>query len=260
MIDALFDLLGTFYQSGNFEQAEWIARSILQAIPDDIVSLQFLGLLYHRTRRRAQAMQVFAATTAGDAPASAVPPGLGDSSLPASAQCRRAASARGSTLAGAWYDLGRLLLRLGHDRQAIDALQAAIAAQPDLHKARRTMAQITRNSGRQEAPAPEVGTDGSRATGVSHHSNVHALECVEVSVNPREHFKKEFSHRPHGLRSAIEAQGRAAGGASGWSAGLATRWWSVARWWPAGTRGSQKTAREALHRQEAPRNRSLRRA
>ncbi|TMQ76415.1 hypothetical protein [Candidatus Accumulibacter phosphatis] len=46
MIDALFDLLGTFYQSGNFEQAEWIARSILQAIPDDIVSLQFLGLLY----------------------------------------------------------------------------------------------------------------------------------------------------------------------------------------------------------------------
>ncbi|KFB68744.1 hypothetical protein [Candidatus Accumulibacter vicinus] len=34
-----------------------IARSILQAIPGDIVSLQFLGLLYHRTRRRAQAMQ-----------------------------------------------------------------------------------------------------------------------------------------------------------------------------------------------------------
>ena len=161
MIDALFDLLGTFYQSGNFEQAEWIARSILLAIPDDIVSLQFLGLLYHRTRRRAQAMQVFAATTAGDAPASAVPPGLGDSSLQASAQCRRAASARGSTLAGAWYDLGRLLLRLGHRQQAVEALQAAIAAQPDLHKARCAMAQITRCSGRQEPHAPEVGTEGS---------------------------------------------------------------------------------------------------
>lgn len=160
MIDALFDLLGTFYQSGNFEQAEWIARSILQAIPDDIVSLQFLGLLYHRTRRRAQAMQVFAATAAGDTPASAVP-GLEDSSLQASAQCRRAASTRGSTLASAWYDLGRLLLRLGHRQQAVHALQAAIAAQPDLHKARRAMAQITRNSGRQGAYAPEVGTDGS---------------------------------------------------------------------------------------------------
>ena len=159
MIDALFDLLGTFYQSGNFEQAEWIARSILQAIPDDIVSLQFLGLLYYRTRRRAQAVQVFAAA-AGEVPASATPE-LVDSSLQASAQCRRAASARGSTLAGAWYDLGRLLLRLGHRQQAVEALQAAVAAQPDLHKARRAMAQITRNSGRQEAPAPEVGTDGS---------------------------------------------------------------------------------------------------
>ena len=94
MIDALFDLLGTFYQSGNFEQAEWIARSILQAIPDDIVSLQFLGLLYHRTRRRAQAMQVFAAT-ASEPPQSDAPD-LDD--LQASAQCRRAASTRSRIL------------------------------------------------------------------------------------------------------------------------------------------------------------------
>ena len=159
MIDALFDLLGTFYQSGNFDQAEWIARSILQAITDDIVSLQFLGLLYYRTRRRAQAVQVFAAA-AGEVPASAAPE-LVDSSLQASAQCRRAASARGSTLAGAWYDLGRLLLRLGHRQQAVNALQAAIAAQPDSRKARRAMAQITRNSGRQEAQAQGIGTDGS---------------------------------------------------------------------------------------------------
>lgn len=155
MIDALFDLLGTFYQNGHFEQAEWIARSILQAIPDDIVSLQFLGLLYHRTRRRAQAMQVFAAL-ASEPPQHAAP-----ASLQASAQCRRAASTRGSTLAGAWYDLGRLLLRLGHRQQAVNALQAALAAQPDLRKARRTMAQITLNSGRQEPHAPDVSTDRS---------------------------------------------------------------------------------------------------
>ena len=44
MINALFDLLGTFYQSGEFAQAEWMARSILQASPDDLVSLQLLGL------------------------------------------------------------------------------------------------------------------------------------------------------------------------------------------------------------------------
>ena len=47
MINALFDLLGAFYQSGDLAQAEWIARSILQAIPDDSVSLQFLGLVYY---------------------------------------------------------------------------------------------------------------------------------------------------------------------------------------------------------------------
>lgn len=61
MINALFDLLGTFYQSGEFAQAEWMARSILQAIPDDLVSLQLLGLVYYRTRRRSEAMQAFSA-------------------------------------------------------------------------------------------------------------------------------------------------------------------------------------------------------
>ncbi len=45
MINALFDLLGMFYQSGDFVQAEWMARSVLLAIPDDIVSLQLLGLV-----------------------------------------------------------------------------------------------------------------------------------------------------------------------------------------------------------------------
>ena len=61
MINALFDLLGTFYQSGEFAQAEWMAHSILQAIPDDLVSLQLLGLVYYRTRRRSEAMQAFSA-------------------------------------------------------------------------------------------------------------------------------------------------------------------------------------------------------
>ena len=59
MIDALFDLLGVFYQSGSLEQAEWIARSIMQAIPDDIVSLQFLGLLYYRTQRHHEACLLY---------------------------------------------------------------------------------------------------------------------------------------------------------------------------------------------------------
>jgi hypothetical protein len=54
MIDALFDLLGTFYQSGEFAQAEWMARSILQAIPDDLVSLATArpALLPHQASQR----------------------------------------------------------------------------------------------------------------------------------------------------------------------------------------------------------------
>lgn len=150
MIDALFDLLGSFYQNGDFVQAEWIARSILQAIPDDIVSLQFLGLLYYRTRRREQALKVFAA--AGDAPAGVSGAAPLDDGLQASAQCLRAARSRGSTLAGAWYDLGRLLLRLGHDQQALNALQAAIAARPDFAKARRAVSRLARPPGRTAAP------------------------------------------------------------------------------------------------------------
>lgn len=46
MIDALFDLLGTFYQNGDLVLAECLARSILAAIPDDPVSLQLLGLVH----------------------------------------------------------------------------------------------------------------------------------------------------------------------------------------------------------------------
>ncbi|MBK7952719.1 MAG: hypothetical protein IPK02_01445 [Candidatus Accumulibacter sp.] len=65
MINALFDLLGMFYQSGDFVQAEWMARSVLLAIPDDIVSLQLLGLVYYRTERRSKALQAFSAATTG---------------------------------------------------------------------------------------------------------------------------------------------------------------------------------------------------
>jgi tetratricopeptide (TPR) repeat protein len=146
MINALFDLLGAFYQSGDLAQAEWIARSILQAIPDDSVSLQFLGLVYYRTRRRAQALQVFAAA-AGNLPREQ-PTAATDASLQASAQCLPAASGHGSTLAGAWYDLGLLLFRLRRPQQAVSALRAALNARPDFHRAQRALALISHFSGR----------------------------------------------------------------------------------------------------------------
>jgi tetratricopeptide (TPR) repeat protein len=149
MIDALFDLLGTFYQSGELAQAEWIARSILQAIPDDIVSLQLLGLLYYRTARRSEAMQAF---NAADVDTSAAPAAAaGPPDLRASAQCLRAASGHGSALAGAWYDLGLLFFRLGRYGQALAALQAALAARPNDQAAKTAVARISGFSAHREA-------------------------------------------------------------------------------------------------------------
>ncbi|MEF8721969.1 tetratricopeptide repeat protein [Candidatus Accumulibacter phosphatis] len=156
MIDALFDLLGTFYQSGQLEQAEWIARSILEAIPDDIVSLQFLGLLYYRSARRSEAMQAFNAAHI-DAPAAA-PAAAADPDLRASAQCLRAASGHGSTLAGAWYDLGLVLFRLGHYGQALAALQAAIAARPDYPAAQTAVRRISGFSAHRRAHSKQQKT------------------------------------------------------------------------------------------------------
>jgi hypothetical protein len=88
-----------------------MARSILQAIPDDRVSLQLLGLVYYRTRRRSAGP---AGPCGGgrQSPPRAARPAATDASLHASAQCLPAASGHGSTLAGAWYELGLLLFRL----------------------------------------------------------------------------------------------------------------------------------------------------
>jgi tetratricopeptide (TPR) repeat protein len=144
MINALFDLLGAFYQSGDLVQAEWMARSILLAIPDDVVSLQFLGLVYYRTRRRAQALEAFsAADRAADGRSPAA--GKGDD-LSAAQQCLPAASDHGSTLAGAWYDLGLVFCRLRRHPQAIRAWQAALTARPDLPKAQRALSRIGKRS------------------------------------------------------------------------------------------------------------------
>jgi tetratricopeptide (TPR) repeat protein len=151
MIDALFDLFGTFYQAGNFLQAERIARNILQAIPDDLVSLQFIGLVYYRTGRREEAIEAFNAAACG---------GLDDgthlrvdSRLRASAQCLRAARVPGSAVATAWYDLGLILLRLRRHQQAISAFQSALSGRPDFRAAQRAIARLSASSCRQSSPS-----------------------------------------------------------------------------------------------------------
>ncbi|MCM8594958.1 tetratricopeptide repeat protein [Accumulibacter sp.] len=154
MIDALFDLLGTFYRNGDLVLAECLARSILAAIPDDPVSLQLLGLVYYRTRRRRQAVEAFAAADLDDrlfgqtvgTPAGGLPQ--------ASSQCLAAASTRGSPLAVAWYDLGLVLFRERRYTQALASLRAALAAEPEWSRARRAIARIERFSRKSRSQQP----------------------------------------------------------------------------------------------------------
>ncbi|MBL8374615.1 tetratricopeptide repeat protein, partial [Accumulibacter sp.] len=150
MIDALFDLFGTFYQTGNFLQAERIACRILETIPDDIVSLQFLGLVYYRTGRREEAIEAFNAATCRGLDDGTHP--RVDSRLRASAQCLRAARVPGSAVATAWYDLGLVLLRLRRHQQAISAFQSALSGRPDFRAAQRAIARVSASFCRQDSP------------------------------------------------------------------------------------------------------------
>ena len=144
MIDTLFDLLGMFYQRGEFGRAERLALNILRSIPEDPVAMQFLGLVYYRTRRRCEAIAAFdVADGAVDGPLLQF---RGDQTLCASAQCLRAASRSGSTLAGAWYELGLVQLRLRRYPQAIRAWQAALSARPDCPAVQRAIARLVRSA------------------------------------------------------------------------------------------------------------------
>lgn len=47
----LVEYLATFYQTGNLVQMEVIARSLLAAVPNNAVALQFLGLALYQMGR-----------------------------------------------------------------------------------------------------------------------------------------------------------------------------------------------------------------
>jgi tetratricopeptide (TPR) repeat protein len=194
MIDALFDLFGTFYQRGDLRRAESIARSIMQAIPDDVVSLQLLGLVYCRTGRRREAVQAF---DAADSRAHENGAAVGvDRSLQASAQCLRAASSQGSALAGAWYDIGLALLRLGRYRQAMSALQAAVSARPDFLAAQQAIVRIAELSGPQR---PHVANHDpctqARARWAGHPLPTHGRSAGQLSGRD-EHATDRAADRP----------------------------------------------------------------
>ena len=186
MIDALFDLFGTFHQRGDLAQAEAIARSIRQAIPDDCVSLQFLGLAWYRTGRRDEAIKAFKAVAAchHDRGGSVHV----DRRLHAATQCLRAARGNGPTLPGVWYDLGLALFRLRRFQQAIDAFQTALSGRPDFPAAQRALARSIARASRRQTGAPQH--EASRA-GKSHAAgHAHRPPSITVPALQAQHVQQ----------------------------------------------------------------------
>ncbi|HTY99727.1 MAG TPA: hypothetical protein VMB75_07825 [Rhodocyclaceae bacterium] len=134
MISALLELLGGYYQAGNLNQVEAIARCMLNAIPDDLVALQFLALALHQ-RGRIKDAYMLLRKVADKSRASPRYPSTGE---PAATACYREATRFGSRLADGWYQIARLLSHYGFKEQAARALKSAQAATTDRRLVLRT--------------------------------------------------------------------------------------------------------------------------
>jgi hypothetical protein len=111
-----------------------LQRSTWQAIPDDIVSVQLLGLVYYRTGRHVEAIGIRrrTATTLSRCPASA----RGETA------CRPHAWRRVPTPLAAWYDLGLVLFAWDASRRLGIAGRSFRTA--DFRKAQRASARIAK--------------------------------------------------------------------------------------------------------------------
>lgn len=134
MIGTLVDLLGNFYANQDLANVEVIARSLDSVVPGNLVSLQFLGLVYYRTARVKDAVRAFDGVLRRRKP---LPDGPLSEPLTgheldgsAAAVCYREATRRNPSLARAWYDIGTLLLELKRFELAIPAFGNALRAQP----------------------------------------------------------------------------------------------------------------------------------
>lgn len=126
MIAALVNLLATFYQAGNLQQVETIARSMLATIPNDLVALQFLGLALYQMGRFDEARQAFrkAAARLERTPATAYPTTCEQAAI---ASYRKAVRAE-SGLAEGWRQIADALARLDFQKAATRAREAARTA------------------------------------------------------------------------------------------------------------------------------------
>jgi hypothetical protein len=126
MIPALVEYLATFYQKGNLAQVEVIARSMLVAIPDDIVALGFLGLALYQMGRIDDAYSAlkrvaFRVDEQKESEDCGVCEQAGIATF-------RAATQAHCGLADGWYRIALLLDLFGFKKPASCAFEAASAA------------------------------------------------------------------------------------------------------------------------------------
>jgi tetratricopeptide (TPR) repeat protein len=143
----LFQLIGVHYANGNFAAVEAAVRSLLATVPNDLASLQFLGLVYYRTGRTQEAIRIFDSTPIARESAQRFEMESGDDSVSrndysAAAACRIEATHRNADLAHAWYDLGLTLNHLGRPDRAVVAFRSALIARPAFPEATEALGSI----------------------------------------------------------------------------------------------------------------------
>jgi tetratricopeptide (TPR) repeat protein len=154
MISALVDQLAMFYQSGNLTQVEVISRSMLTAIPEDIVALQFLGLALYQMGRMDDARRAFKRVAARqDRPQEAH--GL-TVCEPAHCATFREATRAHSGLADGWYRIALALKQFGFHRPARRALAAALASSGKAPRAKAMLARLSDSQGERDSLASQL--------------------------------------------------------------------------------------------------------
>jgi predicted Zn-dependent protease len=130
MLRRLFELFAWHYAIGNMAVVEAVVHGILRTVPDDLISLQFLGLVYYRTGRIDDATRVFRAAAPNQSPMDKLVSEGGECFLSrngdsAAAACCLAATGHNPDLAIAWRDLSLALHDLGLPEQAVRAQHLA---------------------------------------------------------------------------------------------------------------------------------------
>lgn len=150
MIHALLVLMSNSYQCSDFSQVEAMARMLQSIVPDDIVSMQFLGLVHYRSGNIKSARRYFVRAWEKKLQRRIEQEAKEhqfDGEMSAAAACYREATVANPNLAGGWYDLGITLGACSYLEQAESAFQAALSAKPGFPEAEKALHSVNEKLG-----------------------------------------------------------------------------------------------------------------